>query len=283
MKHGLKCFPGYRCNPKGGPSARPLVEKIDPAATSSPAFWGFDVKDEPNTNEFPALRDVSDQIASLYPGRLRFINLLPNYATSAQYNATNYTAYVKQFVEQVKPDVLCMDHYPFFEIPDDDGCESRAGYRANLAVLREASLAADIPFWNYFNTMPFGGHSDPTEAQLAWQIFTSLAYGAKGVLYFCYWSPAGQGTDFFRGGGVVYPRGSLNSSAGPPGDISLSSAKLYRKGAHYRHATRLNSIVKNWGRAQYLLGATSTGVFRGVSAEPYVTIVLSGLKICSIQ
>ena len=112
--------------------------------------------------------------------------------------------------------------------------------------------------------MPFGGHADPTEAQLAWQMFTSLAYGAKGVLYFCYWSPAGQG-GFAQGGGVVYPRGSLNSSAGPPGDISLSSAKLYRKGAHYRHATRLNSIVKNWGRAQYLLGATSTGVFRVMS------------------
>ena len=40
--------------------------------------------------------------------------------------------------------------------------------------------------WLPQNTMPFAGHSDPTEAQLAWQIFTSLAYGAKGILYFCY-------------------------------------------------------------------------------------------------
>ena len=110
-KHGLKCVPGYRCNPTGGPSGGPLVEKIDPAATSSPAFWGFDVMDEPSAHQFPTLRDVSDQIAVLYPaGRLRFINLLPNYASSAQYNATNYTAYVNLFVEQVKPDVLCMDH-----------------------------------------------------------------------------------------------------------------------------------------------------------------------------
>ena len=37
--------------------------------------------------------------------------------------------------------------------------------------------------------MPFAGHSDPTEAQLAWQIFTSLTYGAKGILYFCYCEP----------------------------------------------------------------------------------------------
>ena len=35
--------------------------------------------------------------------------------------------------------------------------------------------------------MPFGGHDDPTEQELRWMAFTSLAYGAKGILYFCYW------------------------------------------------------------------------------------------------
>lgn len=84
----------------------------------------------------------------------------------------------------------------------------------------------------------------------------------EGINYFCYWSPAGQSETFLRGGGVVYPRGSLNSSLGPPGDLSKTSATLYRKGAHYRHATRLNSIVRNWGRARYLLTATSTAVYR---------------------
>ena len=47
--------------------------------------------------------------------------------------------------------------------------------------------------------MPYNGHAYPTEAQLAWQIFTSLTYGAKGILYFCYWSPVGQSHgDFIR-------------------------------------------------------------------------------------
>ena len=30
---------------------------------------------------------------------------------------------------------------------DEDGCYSRAGYRAGLSVLRQAALAAEIPFW----------------------------------------------------------------------------------------------------------------------------------------
>lgn len=252
-KHGLKCVPG----PKEGGG---VIERIDPTATSSKAWWGFDIKDEPSAREFPMLKNVSDQVAVLYPGHLRFINLLPNYANPAQYNASDYVEYVDTFVREVQPDVLCMDHYPFFELADDQSCESRAGYRANLGVLRAAALKAQIPFWNFFSSMPFGGHSDPTEAQLAWQIFTSLAFGAKGVLYFCYWSPAGQGATFVRGGGVIYPQGTLNRTSGPPGDISLHSAKLYRRGAHYGHARKINSIVKNWGR--YLLRATSTGVYR---------------------
>ena len=69
------------------------------------------------------------------------------------------------------------------ESEDDDGPASRAGYRANLAVLRNASLAANIKFWTMFNTMPFAGHSDPTEQQMEWQMMTNLAYGSKGLQY----------------------------------------------------------------------------------------------------
>ena len=147
-KYGLKCVTGPRINP--GP---PLVERIDPAATSSSAFWGFDLADEPAVSAFPRLANISRQVAALYPGRLRFINLLPNYASPAAYNATNYSAYVDAFVQELQPDVISMDHYPFFELADDQSCESREGYRNNLAVLRDAGIRHGIPFVNFFNTM----------------------------------------------------------------------------------------------------------------------------------
>ena len=63
-----------------------------------------------------------------------------------------------------------------------------------------------------------------------------------------------------RGGGLVYPRGTLNASAGSL--VWESATQLHRKGAHYRHAKRLNSIVQKWGRSQYLLNARSTAVYR---------------------
>ena len=107
-------------------------------------------------------------------------------------NASTYDEYVGSVVSTVKPDVLCMDSYPIFEIDpvlNPSINITTEGYHRNLAVLRAHALAAGINFWNFFNAMPFNSHLAPTEGQIAWQAFTSLAYGAKGVLYFTYWSP----------------------------------------------------------------------------------------------
>eukprot|EP01043_Picozoa_sp_COSAG02_P066028 COSAG02_NODE_10143_length_2011_cov_14.027014_1_plen_519_part_00 len=216
----------------------------------SPAFWGFKIRDEPPATEFPALRDLSAQIKDSFPGALRFINLLPNYAsTSLQMKAVNYTSYVDSYVDTMgsELDLISFDHYPFFERAWTKGKNttgSPAGYRANLGVVRAASKRANVPFWNFFNVLPFGEHSDPTDAQLSWQVFTSLAYGAKGVIYFCYWSPAG-GVPFEKGGGVIYPRGGRT---------------IFKRGSHYDDASRMNSILRVYGN--FLLTATSTAVYR---------------------
>ena len=67
-----------------------------------------------------------------------------------------------------------------------------------------------IPFWNFFNIMPYGPHTDPTEAQVRWQVNASLIYGAKGLLYFCYFTPGG---DEFPKGGAIIGQDGLYASA----------------------------------------------------------------------
>ena len=113
----------------------------------------------------------------------------------------NYGEYVQAYIDAVDPQLLCMDHYPHFAPWSGSStwpnC-SKSGYRANLDVFR----ATGLPWWNFFNTMPFGGHTDPTEAELRWQAFTCLAYGSSGVLWFCYWTPAGFPTD----NGIITPK-----------------------------------------------------------------------------
>ena len=168
------------------------------------------------------------------PGRLAYINLFPNYAPPAALGTETYDEHLRQFVDVVDPDVLSMDHYPMFT-PTADG---RQGYIDNLASMREVSLEAGIPFWNFFNTMPFGPYFDPTESQLRWQIYSSLAYGAKGVLYFCYWTP--RGGEFPKGGAIITAEG--------------------RRTRHYDQARRINAELKAMGPT--LMALTSTGVRR---------------------
>lgn len=213
-------------------------------------IWGYHLQDEPSTRDFARLRSRIDAIRQGRPGRLGYINLLPNYANADQLGAPTYNEYLTRFLQEVNADVLCMDHYPIFR-PEADG---RDRYCENLADMREHSLRAQIPFWNFFNTMPYGPHTDPTEAQLRWQIFASLCYGAKGVLYFCYFTP--RGGEFPKGGAIIAVDGT--------------------KTRHYAQAQRLNRVLNAYGLT--LMRLTSTGVYRvRPTDEPATVLKGSGL------
>jgi hypothetical protein len=201
---------------------------------NGPACWGYCLGDEPGAGAFPDLRKTVDALRQGQPGKLAYINLFPNYAPTSALGTTSYVEHVARFLREVRPDVLSMDHYPMFS-PEADG---RDGYCQNLEVMRGQSRSGGVPFWNFFNTMPYGPHTDPTEAQLRWQINASLAYGAKGVMYFCYWTPAGD--EFPKGGAILRRDGTRTR--------------------HYEEARRLNGILKQLGPTLMLL--TSTGVYR---------------------
>ncbi len=241
------------CNKYG---LRALIEANgDPAALpDGPACWGYRLRDEPGVPDFEPLRKRADAIRAAHPGRIVFVNLLPNYANRAQMGADTYEEYVARFCRTYKPAVLCMDHYPGFRPGGRDG---RAHYCANLAVLRKYALKLGIPFWNFFNSMPFGKNLDPTEGQIRWQVFTSLAYGAKGVLYFCYYTPRGR--TFIKGGAII--------------------GRDDRPTRHYAQASRINAEIRALGPT--LMQLTSTSVRRLAPKEKQETI-LAGTPIRKI-
>jgi hypothetical protein len=211
-----------------------------------PACIGYMLRDEPPTGEFPKLaRQIAD-LRQARPGRLGYVNMLPNYAIPKQTGAPSYDEYAERFAAEMNVDVLCMDHYPHFRPDTPDG---RGLYCQNLAVMRNVSLKHGIPYWNFFNIMPFGTQTDPTADQVRWQIYATLTYGAKGVLYFCYYTPLSA--EFPKGGAIIGRDG--------------------RRTRHYEQARQLNAELKNLGPT--LMQLTSTGVRRVVVGDARTTTI----------
>jgi hypothetical protein len=98
--------------------------------------------------------------------------------------------------------------------------------------------------------------------QIAWQVFTALAYGAKGILYFVNW-PDPDPKLFGYGDALI-----VRQAAPTAGGVSGASIPVadYVPGHHMEEVTRINSIVLAYG--QYLLTANSTRVFHLPSAAP---------------
>eukprot|EP01045_Picozoa_sp_COSAG04_P035660 COSAG04_NODE_8330_length_989_cov_1.097753_2_plen_254_part_01 len=163
-----------------------------------------------------------------------------------------------------------------------------------MAVLRDSSLRAQIPFWVIFHvsaatvgfgcdccvtltdcceqTIPFQGHSDPTEAELRWMAMTALGFGAKGVLYFTYWQAAGGGPLGLGGSIIKMVRRADNRSA----------PMRHVRGPHYSHVRRINSVLRVFG--ERLLAANSTAVYLPAAANSTQEAILpEGAPIRSIN
>lgn len=156
--------------------ARELVQRALDAYAKHPSLAGFNLFDEPWAGIFPSLGKAFGIVRAAAPDLLAYANLLPG-------NGSGYDTYVKGFVDAVAPSQLSFDRYPIVASGED------TGYFDNWARMRAQALAAGVPAWTYIQTLAYNGHATPTAADLAWQVNVSLAYGAKGIQYFTYWTP----------------------------------------------------------------------------------------------
>jgi hypothetical protein len=185
------------------------------------------------------------------PKRLPFINLLPNHAPAWALGGS-YEEHVEKFLSIVKPRLLCFDHYGL--MVDNT---VRPIYFENLEIIRRQGLKHDVPFGFIFQVTAHGPYRDPSEEDLRWQVNTALAYGAKALLHFTYWSPTND--PLFR----------------------TSNAIIDTKGnrsPHYDQARRINGAVKAW--APTLMKLKSTEVYH-TGQLPVATRALP--KECYVQ
>ncbi len=214
----------------------PVIETVVAEYRDHPALFGYFICDEPNAGYFAELAVTARKLQRADPEHPPLINLFPSYATAEQLGLDDYRAYVHSFIETVEPAVLCYDHYPLRE-PQ----AGKTDWFGDLALMRNESHQAGIPFWICLQSEGIDrALRVPKRAEILWQASTALAYGARGVVWFTYWTPSpsqqippdSTGRAYLREihtGGMLSPHG--------------------KRTARYDHVREANRFLHEAGRA----------------------------------
>ncbi len=141
--------------------------------SSDRRVWGYHLADEPYPeDEFPRLAEQVRSIERLAPGHVPFINML---STGGDF--------LRTYMQIVRPNLLSFDYYQWWWGSDR--------YFEKLEQFREAALLARVPLAACVeasaNPAVERGDSDylPDNLQkLRQSVYTTLAYGAKGIEWF---------------------------------------------------------------------------------------------------
>ncbi len=151
-----------------------------------PALLGYLICDEPNVAYFAELSSTCRRLRIADPKHPPLINLFPSYASEEQLGSDRFAEYVRSFITTVKPAILSYDHYPLRE-PN----AAETDWHGDLNVIRNESRKAGIPFWICLQSEGIeGGLRVPTRPEIFWQAGTALAHGARGIVWFTYWTPS---------------------------------------------------------------------------------------------
>ena len=233
-KYGMKTIIGDDRIMAKEPSDPEFEKNLDAVIADyakHPAFYGYHLTDEPNAGAFPKLAAINQYLLKKDPAHLPFINLLPTYGNGAMWGTPTYEEHVEQFMAAVKPKLLSYDHYALFEK------QERGDYFQNMEIIRAAALKYNnTPWMNIILATPHFGYRNPSEGDLRWQVYTTLAYGGTGIAYFTYWTLTGY--ENFRN--------AIMEAGGKPTE-------------HYEMVKKLNAEMK--ALAPILLKLKSVGVY----------------------
>ena len=112
---------------------------------------------------------------------------------------------------ETKPKYIAYDMYPFVTVGGESTMNDT--YYTNMSIIKKYSDEYKIPFWSFMQSCGSNTDSEnmrtPNEAELQFQVNTTLAYGAKGIKWFPLFHPHYWATTTPKGnGGLFYYDGT---------------------------------------------------------------------------
>lgn len=208
--------------------------------SSYKSFAGTLFIDEPGAELLDSVGAFFMAYKTKYPNKLAYVNLLPTYALSGT-GYSRYEDYIDGWFNKTKANFLSYDFYPLINYdPSQEGyLYEYQDYYYNLDLLRKKTLNQGVPLWSFVATLGYEHASElsrrePSREDLRWTVFSNLAFGAKAIQYFCYFTPT---QDSF--GDAIITRGG-------------------EKTERYEYVKEVNNEFKNYEKV--LINADAVGV-----------------------
>jgi len=234
------------------------------ALDKDPMFWWVFGGDEPHTDAFPGLAKDHERIRRLVPSKPFWMNLLPTYGFAS---LEEYDKHIKAYIETVKPTMLTYDHYcmvgsdPHINAKSWYSPNKKGDYFPNLEIVRKHALESNIDFGVIVSVGTFAGVRGASEAELRWQAYTTLAYGARSLGWFTYVTESSYG-NWTNWEDMVINRDGTRTR-------------------HYSMLKYLNGEVLAWGRT--LLQLQSTGAYHTEPLPPMTRSIKESRLVESIS
>lgn len=187
---GLTCFVSdpeiERLNPlhlPGDGEIRRAVAGLKERIAASPAALGFYLRDEPDAQSMPGLGKVAGLLREAMPDKWPYVNLFPYRVPPKMLGTSDYDSYVRMLVKTIGQPFLSYDNYSLVN------GEMLDYFYTNLEIIRRLSLETGVPFWNCILANSHFNYMEPSDATFNLQVYSTLAYGGRGIQYFTYFAP----------------------------------------------------------------------------------------------
>ena len=162
------------------PAGAALLDTIVATYRGNSGFAGYYLGDEPPASEFHLLADLHRALRERDPDHPAYNDLL---SAPAAGGWSAWESYVRAYLDSTHAGVLCYNEYDFTTTGD------RGQFVQHLAGALAISRAYGIPYWTIVQLIQHGFYRALTDGELRWQVSMALAYAARGVGYFTYWTP----------------------------------------------------------------------------------------------
>jgi hypothetical protein len=149
----------------------------------NPAALGFYLTDEPAAPAMPGLGRLARLLRETMPDKWPYVNLFPYRISPDRLGTTDYDSYVRMLVKTIGQPFLSYDNYSLV-----DG-EMLDSFYTNLEIVRRLSLETKTPFWNCILANSHFNYMEPSDATFNLQVYSTMAYGGRGIQYFTYFAP----------------------------------------------------------------------------------------------